>query len=363
MGITWTLTILATAAVAARIYVTFTLLERPGWDMYWAILAWLTAMASQIMQTVAAYYGIGNHIKLLSHPDIVQALKWDWLGRMVGVWASFFGKNVVIALMLRIQGPMHPKKTMLLHFIWVSNFLLTVALVVILCVRCEPTSLWWNKAQPGTCNRIPSSFTEVFGIFQSSWTTASDFALAIYPIFIFWNLSMSWQRKAGLCCIMGAGMVAGIVNVFKTIQVQLAYTESDVTYSLANLLIFTSVEPWLIIICGSLPPLRALFVTVKNKTKISQTTSPNTRKGPFWRSRIQNSNTLEMQTSSAKTWNKGHEESTSQSNESQEDILPLHHHGGKRDTFQDNFDPAREQFGAGIMVRRDYEVDVEPRAL
>ena len=34
------------------------------------------------------------------------------------------------------------------------------------------------------------------------------------------------------------------LSIFKTIQVQLAYSEEDVTYSLANLLIFTQVEPW-----------------------------------------------------------------------------------------------------------------------
>ena len=196
------------------------------------------------MQTVAAIYGIGNHINLLTKNDIIQALKWDWLGRMIGVWSSFFGKNVVIALVLRIQGPTHRKKRLFLHFIWISNFLLTVALVTILCLRCQPTSLWWNKAQPGSCDRISSSFTEVFGLFQSSWTTASDFALAIYPIFIFHNLSMSWKRKAGICAVMGAGLIAAIVNIFKTIQVQLAYAQKDVTYNLANLLIFTQVEPW-----------------------------------------------------------------------------------------------------------------------
>lgn len=163
---------------------------------------------------------------------------------MIGVWASFFGKNVVIALMLRIQGPMHPKKTLLLHFIWITNFLLTIALIAVLCGRCDPVALWWNKSLHGTCDRISSSITEKFGIFQSSWTTASDFVLAIYPVFIFWNLSMTWKRKAGLSAVMGAGIIAGIVNIFKTIQVQLAYANADVTYNLANLLIFTSVEPW-----------------------------------------------------------------------------------------------------------------------
>jgi len=196
------------------------------------------------VQTVAAYYGIGNHMDRLSHYEIVQAQKYDWLGRMIGVWASFFGKNVVIALMLRIQGPLHPKKTLFLHFIWITNFLLTIALIAVLCVRCEPVALWWDKSLHGTCNRIGSNITEQIGIFQSSWTTASDFVLAIYPVSIFWNLSMTWKRKAGLCAIMGAGLIAGIVNIFKTIQVQLAYEDADVTYNLASLLIFTQVEPW-----------------------------------------------------------------------------------------------------------------------
>ncbi|KAK4561384.1 hypothetical protein LTR86_004701 [Recurvomyces mirabilis] len=341
-------------AVASRVYVSFALLERPGWDLYWAMLAWVTAICGQGMQTAAAIYGIGNHIELLTKTDIVQALKWDWLGRMIGVWASFFGKNVVIALMLRIQGRTNTKKALFLHFIWVSNLLLTIALVTVLCLRCKPTSLWWDKAQPGSCDRISSDITEVLGLFQSSWTTASDFALAIYPVFIFWNLSMSWQRKAGICAIMGAGIIAGIVNIFKTIQVQLAYSNKDVTYNLASLLIYTQVEPWLIIICGSLPPIRALFMSVKNKTRISQPSASLALKIPSRRSGTQAAEVLEMQGPSAQCkdagWTKSRAGLMSTNNESQEDILPQYA-GEYHAAYAGIATPSRPP-KSGIMIRK-----------
>ncbi|KAK5118852.1 hypothetical protein LTR62_000061 [Meristemomyces frigidus] len=365
MGITWTLAVLATMAVAARVYVSTALLERPGWDLYWAMLAWATALCGQGMQTAAALYGIGNHIEFLTKSDIVQALKWDWLGRMIGVWASFFGKNVVIALILRIQGRTHSKKTVFLHFILLSNLLLTIALVTVLCLRCKPTSMWWNKAQAGSCDRIPSRITEVLGIFQSSWTTASDFALAIYPVFIFWNLSMSWQRKAGICAIMGAGLIAGIVNIFKMVQVQLAYSDKDVTHSLASLLIYTQVEPWLIIICGSLPPIRALVMSVKNKTRASQpgvSSAPKVMSGGSGMKAVE---VLEMQGSSEQCSSAGRMRSRSgllnQKSESQEDILPQYageYHGVYAGIATPSLPP-----GNGIMIRREYEIGFEPRAL
>lgn len=143
------------------------------------------------MQTTPEIHGISNRVRFFSRPDTVQAMKRDWPGLMVGVWASFLGKVVVISMVLRIQCSKHPRKALFLHFIPISNFLLPIALIAVLCARCQLTSSWWNKAQPGSCNDIPSSFTEVFGLFQSSLTTASDSALAIYPVFIFRNLSIS----------------------------------------------------------------------------------------------------------------------------------------------------------------------------
>jgi hypothetical protein len=45
------------------------------------------------MQTIAAAYGIGNHQDLLTHNDIVQGNKWNWLGRIVHTSTKGMGSS------------------------------------------------------------------------------------------------------------------------------------------------------------------------------------------------------------------------------------------------------------------------------
>ena len=173
-------------------------------------------LLAQVMQTIAAAYGIGNHQDLLTHNDIVQGNKWNWLGRIVGIFAATLGKNVVVALLLRIQGSTHRRKAWILHFVWASNAALCIVIVAVLCERCKPIEYWWDKSLDGTCDAIPSSVTQVMGTTQGAWMAASDCVLAVYPVFIFWDLNLSWQRKTGLCLLMSGGLVAGVCGALKT---------------------------------------------------------------------------------------------------------------------------------------------------
>ncbi|KAK4549110.1 hypothetical protein LTR36_007566 [Oleoguttula mirabilis] len=267
MGLTWALSIIATIVVCTRAYVALTMLDRPGWDLFWGCVAYVTCLSSQIAQTVAVAYGVGNHIWFLDKNDILQARKWDWIGRILGIFAATFGKNIVIALLLRIQGPTHKHKSWILHFIWVTNSILAVLIVLVLCLKCKPIALWWTDSLPGDCDVISSSVTKAIGLFQGSWMAASDGALAIYPIFIFWGLNLSWKRRAALCGLMSGGLIAGVCAAIKTVQVQLAYVSDDITYSIYPLLVTTLVECWMILILACLPALRTLFVKAFRETR------------------------------------------------------------------------------------------------
>ena len=46
-----------------------------------------------------------------------------------------------------------------------------------------------------------------------------DFALALYPITVFWTLQMSLKKKIGVCLLLSLGVVAGGVAVEKTTRI------------------------------------------------------------------------------------------------------------------------------------------------
>ncbi|KAK0513982.1 hypothetical protein JMJ35_003704 [Cladonia borealis] len=80
---------------------------------------------------------------------------------------------------------------------------------------------------------------------QSSWAAFSDFVLAIYPVLLLRNVKISTRAKIGLSLLMAGGVL-------------------NTTYALSYLVIWAWTEEWLVLILGSLPPLRPLFLLIFN---------------------------------------------------------------------------------------------------
>jgi len=223
-------------------------------------------MIAQVLLTMAVRSGAGNYIVNLSAEGIIDSVKWVWIGQYVAIFAIGFGKIAVIALLFRIQANRHALRSIFLHFIWASNTAINITQVALLVHQCDPPAKLWNNGLPGICDeRIRAEYS---GFFQGSWSAASDLALAIYPITIFWKLSVSWKRKIGLCVLMGGGIITCAVGIIKTIYIRLAPLTNDVTYSIYPLLIAAYTEMWLIVVFGSIPPLRLLFVHLHKRTRL-----------------------------------------------------------------------------------------------
>lgn len=78
---------------------------------------------------------------------------------------------------------------------------------------------------------------------------------------------MTLKRKIGLCGLMGGGLIATACCIVKTVEIKNAAATTDITYALGKLNLFSYVEDWVIIMVGSMPPLRPLFVKLFRKTQ------------------------------------------------------------------------------------------------
>ncbi|KAI4194075.1 MAG: hypothetical protein LQ350_007984 [Teloschistes chrysophthalmus] len=205
-------------------------------------------MVAQIMITVSTLSGLGNHIGLLWVPQLVKALRWSWIGQIVAIQAIGFGKIAVIAFLLRIQerNTKLKKLAWFLYFIAVSNVIINIDQMVLILLQCSPSRKLWNPSVPGTCYHIRR--TNNVGYFQGSkllWLTFEDRAAA-----------------------------AGIV---KTVYIKLISVEADPTYAISTLVIWAYTENWLVLILGSLPPLRSLFLRVFDQVSTSASRSRTAR--------------------------------------------------------------------------------------
>jgi len=163
-------------------------------------------LVSQTLLTVSTANGIGQHIWNLTIHDISVSLKFYWTSACVGVFAIAFAKIAIIALLIGIQGPSQRKRRYCLHFLWITNVLFAIALTALIYTQCNPTAKIWDVTIiEGNCNLRPYAMR--VGYAQGAWAAFTDIILAIYPIFIAWDLQTSLRMKVGFCVLMSGGLV------------------------------------------------------------------------------------------------------------------------------------------------------------
>jgi hypothetical protein len=102
------------------------------------------------------------------------------------------------------------------------------------------------------------------------WNVMADVVLAVIPITIFYSLKLNIKRKLGLSVLLGLGLVAAVCGAIKTKFLASLNARSDLTWETYNLFVWSSAELFVIIVCGSIPPIKPLYDLVfrKNRPRI-----------------------------------------------------------------------------------------------
>ncbi|KAL9581759.1 MAG: hypothetical protein Q9212_003697 [Teloschistes hypoglaucus] len=173
------------------------------------------------------------------------------------------GKISVAFLIQRIQGP-NKWRTWLLRFISISVFITALFAVIFLFAQCQPARALWTpsmiKNGTGHCwNPIP---VNNYDIVIAGYFAFLDFALAILPVDIVWKLQMARKKKLLLCALLGMGIFAGVCAAIKTSQLRTVTAKTDITWKLAEYLLWNALEVNVIIIAACIPTLRPLFLVL-----------------------------------------------------------------------------------------------------
>ncbi|KAL4874089.1 hypothetical protein BDV12DRAFT_181942 [Aspergillus spectabilis] len=75
--------------------------------------------------------------------------------------------------------------------------------------RCSPVKKSWNPTVKGTCWLDFSNISYTVG----AWFFAMDFAFAIYPWFVVWDLNMKHKEKITVACGLSLGIFAGNCSI------------------------------------------------------------------------------------------------------------------------------------------------------
>lgn len=108
-----------------------------------------------------------------------------------------------------------------------------------------------------------------------AWNAATDFVLAVYPLYLFYNIQIQPHVKWGITSVMALGMVACAVAAVKTWDLVNVDDTDRLTYELYCILTWSFTETWVVLITCSIPPLWPLA----KRAIVSSRAGFNTAKG------------------------------------------------------------------------------------
>ncbi|KLJ09896.1 hypothetical protein EMPG_14692 [Blastomyces silverae] len=265
-AITWAECGVALVLVLARVITRTRLIQRWGWDDAFMCLAMACALVNTICVTICIHYGTGRHVYYLNDHQKVQANKFNWISQGFHVMSTNWGKVSIGFFLLRIVDRAKRQR----YVFFGGMVLLTIVNSV--CVytiygQCTPTTALWNGTGPGKEGSCwHPNIQRDYAFFQGSFSAASDLVLALYPVFIIWQLQMARKLKIGLTCVLALGIVATAAAIVKTIFLAELVARADYTFETINLTTWISIEQYLIIIAACIPTLGPLFTAATGRT-------------------------------------------------------------------------------------------------
>ena len=97
--------------------------------------------------TRAYMWGLGMHDADLSFDEIVNALKWVWLGTFPGLLVTIIARVSIAILLVRIFGTKRLLKWYLIIFTTLTS-IATLVLLIIIWVQVSPIQGLWNPLLP-----------------------------------------------------------------------------------------------------------------------------------------------------------------------------------------------------------------------
>ncbi|KAL8389065.1 hypothetical protein RB595_008814 [Gaeumannomyces hyphopodioides] len=258
------LTAVAWVFVSLRLYVRLKFVRFVGTDDYYMVLAVavLTGMVGVIF--VEASHGQGRHIEYIAPEDYKLATYMNFISQPMSLIGLTLARLSICHLLLRFA----PSKGYR-WFLWfqiVLNIIVCIVFSLQTLLQCQPMEFIWNKDLPGGGYCMPPSALVLGGMINSSLTVVSDFALAVLPIPMLWNVQMNWRVKASIVAILSLGFFTVGAAIKKTIALTKWGERGDYMWDTVDITIWYTAEIAVAIIGGSIPCLKPLFTRVLAST-------------------------------------------------------------------------------------------------
>jgi hypothetical protein len=225
MAVSWVGCIFGTTFMLLRAYTCVYVTRRCKADFWAAIATYLFSLAGQILLTIGvADWGLGHHGANLTHKETTMSQLYQWMFGTSSIIAAALGKITVILFILQFESQTEHKRKYFLYFLAFGTVVINTVIIGLIWTQCSPTAKMWDISILGKCDGRPTE--QKVSYFQGSKNSPvlinspcsrlmaktgfgafTDLALAIYPIAVFWTLSMPRNVKVGLSVLFSFGIM------------------------------------------------------------------------------------------------------------------------------------------------------------
>ncbi|KAL0941247.1 uncharacterized protein CTRU02_204010 [Colletotrichum truncatum] len=239
-----------TLTVAMRTFVRGVFLRSLGWDDTLVIISWVLAMALCSAILAMTGVGLGSHFQDVPQSDFAQFLRYQVVTQLTYIWAFVTVKMSFAVLYLRLLPDQVYQR--------INKFLIALLLAegieetAVVIFRCAPIQRAWTPSVPGTCLDLTIFYYSAFVI-----KLLTDLVLFIQPIPTIWKLQLPIAKRCGVIFMLSLGLLVCVISVIRVSYIN-AF-DRDVTFLVADPLLWSEVEVCALIICSGVPSLRPLI--------------------------------------------------------------------------------------------------------
>lgn len=266
-------------SVALRVWVRARIIKAFGWDDFFMVLALLFHVMFATCAIGGIHYGTGRHMSELSDENILKAMRYWWFCYVAYCWAMIMIKVSIGLFLLRIT--IHKIQRWIVFIVMGLTVLTGLVFFFVTLLQCTPISFFWDKfSQTGSCVNVDIIIALTF--LYSVVSVICDFAFAILPVFLVWDLNMSFNTRLVLAPILGMACVASIAVICRMAYI-MDFKNPDFLWATVDIAIWSDTEQALGITAGSLATLRPLYRMISARFGLSQTGKSESGKGnPQW---------------------------------------------------------------------------------
>ncbi|KAI0872148.1 hypothetical protein GGS24DRAFT_491707 [Hypoxylon argillaceum] len=253
-----------------------------GLDDVFMVITWVLFAVLTVLVGFLGAAGGTRHLYYLTKEAAKHVTKLNWISQTFGIVALGTGKLAVGFLLLRLIPPNTRWRRRIIWVLMIITMTFNSLSVILTFTQCRnPAALWDPDVRAVTQCWDPKVQSD-FSTFTGSLNSAVDIIFSLIPVKIIWKLHLSIRKRLGLILLLSSGIFSGVSAAIKTNQLVTLTARSDLTWETFGLYLWTSIEIFVIIICGCIPTLRPLWVRAfgKESTSHSSTTEGSHYKTP-----------------------------------------------------------------------------------